>query len=94
MHFMKNYKMTLSLLAFLFIMMSSSFLRQKASMDANTDLGGWVKLGTQTVSNGVDYDELNIAEVKETFHRLKFKVSKSPSISPWYPLYTPTHSTL
>jgi len=70
--------MTLSLLALLFITVSSSFLRQKTSLDEYADLGGWVKLGTQTVSPGVDHDELNITEANETFHRLKFKVSKAP----------------
>ena len=78
MHFMKNYKMTLGLMAFLFIIVSSSFLRQKTSIDEYADPGGWVKLGTQTVSPGADHDELNVTEVDETFQRLKFKVSKAP----------------
>ncbi len=76
---MKNYKMTLSLLGiFLFFIVSSSFLSKKTHIDKYSDLGGWVKLGTQTVSPGVDYDELNITESTKAFSRLKFKVSKAP----------------
>jgi len=76
---MKNDKMTLSLLGILlFFMVSSSFLSKKTRIDEYSDLGGWVKLGTQTVSPGVDYDELNIRESTETFSHLKFKVSKAP----------------
>jgi len=79
MHIMKNDKMTLSLLGILlFFMVSTSFLNKKTRIDAYADLGGWVKLGTQTVGLGVDYDELNITESSETFSRLKFKVSKAP----------------
>ncbi len=71
--------MTLSLLGILlFFMVSSSFLSKKTPIDECADLGGWVKLGTQTVSSDVDYDELNVIEVTETFGRLKFKVSKAP----------------
>lgn len=62
----------------LFIIVSSSFLREQTHNDEYSELGGWVKLGTQTVSPGVDYDELNITEVTETFNHLKFKVSKAP----------------
>jgi len=76
---MKNYKMILSLLGILlFFMVLSSFLSKKTHIDEYSDLGGWVKLGTQTVSPGVDYDELNITESTETFSRLKFKVLKAP----------------
>ncbi len=76
---MKNYKTTLSLLGiFLFFMVSSSFLTKNARIDEYSDLGGWVKLGTQTVSPDVDYDELNITEVTKNFSRLKFKVLKAP----------------
>ena len=78
MHFMKNYKVTLSLLAMLFIIVSSSFLSEKTHTTEYPELAGWVKLGTQMVSPGVDYDELNITEATETFNRLKFKVSKAP----------------
>ena len=70
--------MTLSLLAFLFIVGSSSFLRMKTEISEKSDVGGWVKLGTQTVSPGADYDELNITEATETFNRLKIKVLKAP----------------
>ena len=76
---MKNKKVTLSLLGILlFFMVSSSFLSKKTGIDKYTDLGGWVKLGTQTVGSGVAYDELNITESTETFSRLKFKVTKAP----------------
>ena len=76
---MKNYKMTLSLLGILFFfIVSSSFLTKKTPIDKYSDLGGWVKLGTQTVSLGAGYDELNIVEATETFSRLKIKVSKAP----------------
>ena len=76
---MKNYKTTLSLLGiFLFFMVSSAFLTKNARIYEYSDLGGWVKLGTQTVSPGVDYDELDITEATETFSRLKIKVSKAP----------------
>ena len=78
MRLMKNYKMALSLLAMLFLIVSSSFLSNKTNIDGFNDLGGWVKLGTQTVSLDVDYDELSIAEANETFNHLKFKVSKAP----------------
>ena len=70
--------MTLSLLAFLFIVGSSSFLRMKTEISEKSDVGGWVKLGTQTVSPGADYDELNITEATESFNRLKIKVLKAP----------------
>jgi hypothetical protein len=75
---MKNYKMALSLLGILFFIVSSSFLSKKTCIDEYSDLGGWVKLGTQTVSQDVDYDELNITEVTKNFSRLKFKVLKAP----------------
>ena len=75
---MKNYKMALSLMAMLFLIVSSSFVSNKKHIDEYADLGGWVKLGTQAVSPGVDYDELNITEADETFNHLKFKVSKAP----------------
>lgn len=75
---MKNYKMTLSLLAFIFILGSSSFLRMKTDISENSNLGGWVKLGTQTVSPGANYDELHITEATESFNRLKIKVLKAP----------------
>jgi len=75
---MKNYKMAISLLAMLFLVVSSSFVSNKTYIDGYADLGGWVKLGTQTVSPGVDFDELNITEANETFNHLKFKVSKAP----------------
>lgn len=78
MHLMKNYKMALSLLAMLFLIVLSSFVSNKTRIDEYTELGGWVKLGTQTVSPGVDYDELNITDSDETFKHLKFKVSKAP----------------
>ncbi len=75
---MKNYKMALSLFGILFFIVSSSFLSKKTCNDEYTDLGGWVKLGTQTVSPGVNSDELNITESTEAFSRLKFKVLKAP----------------
>ena len=75
---MKNYKMTLSLLGILFFIVATSFLSKKTHTDEYSDLGGWVKLGTQTVSLGVNYDELNIVEATEHFSRLKIKVSKAP----------------
>ena len=78
MRLMKNYKMALSLLAMLFLIVSSSFLSNKTHIDRYADLGGWVKLGTQAVSPGVDYDELSITESDETFNHLKFKVTKAP----------------
>jgi len=75
---MKNYKMTLGLLAILFFIISSSFLTKKTYIEDHSKLGGWVKLGEQPVSLGASYDELQITEVNETFNRLKFKVSKAP----------------
>jgi len=78
MRLMKNYKMALSLTAMLFLIVSSSFLSNKTCIDRYDNLGGWVKLGTQTVSPDVDYDEFSITEANETFNHLKFKVSKAP----------------
>jgi len=78
MYFIKNYKTSLSFLAILLILVSSSFLSKKTSSDTYADFGGWVKLGTQAVSPGVDHDVLNFTEAAETYNRLKFKVSKAP----------------
>jgi len=78
MHTLKNYQRTLSLLAIIFFIVSTSFLSEQTSNKAYSDFGGWVKLGTTTVSPGVDSDILNLTDTKETFHRLKFKVSKAP----------------
>ena len=70
--------MILGLLAFLVIVVSSSFLSNKLNQPATAELGGWVKLGTQTVSPGVDHDVLTITEIEKTYNHLKFKVSKAP----------------
>lgn len=78
MHTLKNYKKTLSLFAIIFFIVSTSFLSEDSGNEIYSDFGGWVKLGTKTVSPGVDSDELDITETKESFHRLKFKVSKAP----------------
>jgi hypothetical protein len=75
---MKTYKMTISVLAILFFIVSSSFISKKTHITNYSDLGGWVKLGSLTVSPGVDHDELAITEAKESFNRLKLKVSKAP----------------
>ena len=74
---MKNYKMISGLLAFLVIVVSSSFLSNTFYQPATLELGGWIKLGTQTVSPGVDHDVLTLTETEETYNRLKIKVSKA-----------------
>jgi predicted nucleotide-binding protein len=75
---MKNYKMILSLLAFLVIVVSSSFLSDTFNQPSKLELGGWIKLGTQTVSPGVDHDVLMVTEIQQTYNHLKIKVSKAP----------------
>lgn len=75
---MKNYKMILSLLAFLVIVVSSSFLSDTFNQPSKLELGGWIKLGTQTVSPGVDHDVLMVTEIEQTYNHLKIKVSKAP----------------
>ena len=75
---MKNYKMNLGLLAFLLIIISSSFLSHEFKHPLKPELGGWVKLGTQTVSPGVDHDVLAVTEIEQTYNHLKIKVSKAP----------------
>lgn len=75
---MKNYKMILGLLAFLLIIISSSFLSNKYNQPLKTELGGWIKLGTQTVSPGVDHDVLTVTEIEQTYNHLKIKVLKAP----------------
>lgn len=75
---MKTYKMTLGLLALIIILVTSSFLKDKTPVDELVEIGGWVKLGTQTVNLGVDHDVLDIMETEQTYNHLKFKVSKAP----------------
>ena len=70
--------MILGLLAFLVIVVSSSFLSNSFNQPATAELGGWIKLGTQTVSPGVDHDVLTVTEIEQTYNHLKIKVSKAP----------------
>jgi len=70
--------MILSLLAFLVIVVSSSFLSDTFNQPSKLELGGWIKLGTQTVSPGVDHDVLMVTEIEQTYNHLKIKVSKAP----------------
>lgn len=70
--------MILSLLAFLVIVVSSSFLSDTFNQPSKLELGGWIKLGTQTVSPGVDHDVLMVTEIQQTYNHLKIKVSKAP----------------
>lgn len=70
--------MILGLWAFLIIIISSSFLSYKFKQPLKPELGGWTKLGTQTVSPGVDHDVLTVIEIEQTFNHLKIKVSKAP----------------
>ena len=74
---LNNNKKMLSLFTIIFVIVFSSFLSEQSGNEIISDYGGWVKLGTKTVSHGVDSDELDITETEETFHRLKFKVSKA-----------------
>jgi|GEM_PF-5531086 len=43
----------------------------------NADRGGWVKIGSQPVSDGVYYDEIEISEEKKNVKRLKIKALKN-----------------
>ena len=70
--------MILGLLAFLLIVVSSSFLSNTFNQPKTAKLGSWIKLGTQTVSPGVDHDILTVTETEEAYNRLKIKVSKAP----------------
>ena len=70
--------MILGLLAFLIIIVSSSFLSNSINQPLKPELGGWIKLGTQTVSPGVDHDVLTVTEIEQTYNHLKIKVSKAP----------------
>jgi len=69
-----KYNAKILLLPLVFICFSS-LSPIETSIDA--DLRGWVKLGKQPVSEGVEYDEFILTEEKKDVKRLKIKVLKT-----------------
>ena len=72
---MKNH--TIFLYFLLLVVCTSSFSFKTNSAVENYDLGGWAKLGKQTVGQGVSHDELILTEEKTSIKRLKLKVQKT-----------------
>lgn len=70
------------LLAFIFLGSTSIFASNevidKSLPLVNEDIGRWVILGSTTVKDGLDRDEVQVTAARGVFRKIKIKVRKAP----------------